>query len=177
MGRSFKIFCTSKIQSSESTMEVFENAQVANLYFSYKKSPDGYVLISDQITWPENIISSITLFSKQDYEWYSKPGFLGEGPANFTISVFKNENKLSPLEWVEANPLPSNFNIDQRSSVLPDKISNVDGITYSFPGLHLFDVHVFSYKEEIYLISATYYEVRDKYQTDFNELISTAFFK
>jgi hypothetical protein len=153
-----------------------ETTNVANLEFTYKKSPKGYVLINNHVEWPENIIKSISLFNKQDYEWFSKPDFLGEGPPSINISVFSNSDKLSPLEWSQANALASNIELVFEEPIV-SRLADVEGVSYIVNGLFIFSTYVLSYNEQIYLLSGAYYEEGDVYQKDFEELLSTIKFK
>lgn len=159
----------SAIQSSEST-------KISNLSFSYRTSPDGYILINDQISWPENIISSISLIKKLDYEWSSQPGFIGEGPPSITISVFKNPERLNAKAWAEANSLASNIELIDNPTI-PAEVGGVEGVYYQVLGLYLFDTYVFTHKDEVYLLSGAYHEKNDEYHQNFSDVISTVVFE
>ncbi|HEX4798978.1 MAG TPA: hypothetical protein VFV22_00375 [Candidatus Paceibacterota bacterium] len=161
----------------QSGIAILETARIADLELSYTKSPSDYILVENYQTWPENIISSITLFRAEEYKLFSQPDFVGETSPSFTISVFTNTEQLSPLEWVKNNPLISNYEIDQRSEVESYEISGVVGIKYSINGLYLFDIYAFSYGEHIYLLSKTYYEVGDMYYEDYGKVLASASFK
>ncbi len=160
----------------ESTIEISETTKISNLSFSYRTSPDGYVLINDYQKWPKDLISSISLFSKRDYEWFSKPGFLGEGPPSITISVFNNPNRLTAQSWAETNSLASNIELID-SPPVPAEVGGVKGIYYLVLGLYLFDTYVFAYGDEIYLLSGAYHEKGDEYYQNTVDVISTAVFK
>jgi hypothetical protein len=163
-------------KDAESAIQTSEYAKISNLSFSYKTSPDGYLLINDQISWPENIISSISLIKKLDYEWSSQPGFMGEGPPSITISVFKNPERLSAKAWAEANSLASNIELID-SPPISTEIGGEEGIYYQVLGLYLFDTHVIAYRDEIYLLSGAYYEKNDEYHQNFSEVMSTVIFE
>ena len=161
---------------SDSAIESSESEEISNLSFSYRTSPDGYVLNNDQINWPENIISSISLIKKLDYEWSSQPGFVGEGPPTMTISIFKNPDRLNAKAWAEANSLASNIEaID--SPPIPAEVGGVEGIYYLVLGLYLFDTYVFAYGNEIYLLSGAYHEKGDEYHRNFTEVMATVVFE
>lgn len=160
----------------ESIIKISESATISNLSFSYRTSPDGFVLINDHQNWPEELISRISLFSKRDYEWFSKPGFLGEGPPSFTINVFKNPDRLSAQSWAETNSLASNIKLVD-SPPVPAEVGGVEGIYYLVLGLYLFDTYVFAYGDEIYLLSGAYYEKGDEYYQKTSDVISTVDFK
>ena len=160
----------------ESTIKVSESATISNLSFSYRTSPDGYVLINDYQNWPENLTSSISLFSKRDYEWFSKPGFVGEGPPSITISVFKNPERLSSQAWAEINSVASNIEIIS-SPPIPAEVRGVEGIYYLVLGLYLFDTYVFAYEDEIYLVSGAYHQKGDEYYQNTVDVMSTVVFK
>ncbi len=161
---------------SESIIEMSESTKISNLYFSYRTSPNGYVLINDPVNWPENIISSISLFSKRDYEWSSQPGFIGEGPPSITISVFKNPERLTAKAWADANPLVSNIELIDKPPVSVN-VGGVDGVYYLVLGLYLLDTYVFAYGDEIYILSGAYHEVGDEYYKNTADVISTIVFK
>lgn len=163
-------------EDSESIIETSESSQIFNLSFSYKSSPDGYLLINDQISWPENIISSISLIKKLDYEWSSQPGFEGEGPPTITISVFKNPERFNAKDWAYANSLASNIELID-SPPIPVELGGEEGIYYLVLGLYLFDTYVFSYNDEIYLLSGAYHEKNDEYYQNFSDVITTVGFK
>ena len=160
----------------ESTFETLESTTISHLSFSYRKSPNGYLLINDYQKWPEDIISSISLFSKRDYEWFSKPGFLGEGPPYFTISVFKNPDRMAAQAWSETNPAASNIELID-SPAVSTEVGGVEGIYYFAFGLYLFDTYVFAYGDEIYLLSGAYYEKGDEYHQNISDVMSTVVFK
>ena len=159
----------------ELTIEISEIAKISHLSFSYRTSPDGYVLINDHQNWPENLTSSISLFSKRDYVWFSKPGFVGEGPPSITITVFKNPERLSAPLWVDTNSIASNIELIDIPPV-PAKVGGVDGIYYLVLGLYLFDTYVFAYDDEIYLLSGAYHEKGDEYYQNISDMISTVVF-
>ncbi len=161
---------------SESIVEISESTKISNLSFSYKTSPDSYVLINDYVHWPENIISSISLFKKLDYERVSQPGFVGEGPPSITISVFTNPERLNAKAWAEANSIASNIELIDSPPVAAE-VGGVGGVYYLVLGLYLFDTYVFAYGEEIYLLSAAYHEKNDEYYKNLLEVISTIAFK
>lgn len=161
---------------SDSAIESSESEEISNLSFTYRTSPDGYVLINDQINWPENIISSISLIKKLDYEWSSEPGFVGEGPPSITISVFKNPEQLNAKAWAEANSLASNIELID-SPPISAEVGGVEGVYYTVLGLYLFDTYVFVYDDEIYLLSGAYHEKNDEYHQNFLDVISTVAFE
>jgi hypothetical protein len=161
---------------SDSSIESSESVTISRLSFSYRTSPNGYILINDQINWPESIISSISLLSKRDYEWFSKPGFLGEGPPSITMSVFKNPERLNAKAWAEANALASNIELID-SPPIPVEIGGEEGIYYLVLGLYLFDTYVFTYDDEVYLLSGAYHEKNDEYQQNFSDVIATVAFE
>jgi hypothetical protein len=161
---------------SESTSGTFESVKISNLSFSYRTSPDGYVLINDHVNWPENIISSISLFSKRDYVWFSEPGFIGEYPPSITISVFKNPERLTAQAWANANSLASNIELID-SPPVSAKVGGAEGIYYLVLGLYLFDTYVFTYGDEIYLLSGAYHEKGDEYYQNIVDVMSTIVLK
>lgn len=161
---------------SESTIAISESMKISRLSFSYRTSPDGYVLINDHINWPENIISSVSLFSKRDYEWASKPDFIGEGPPSITISVFENPEHLTAQVWAETNSLASNIELIDSAPVFSE-VRGVEGIYYVVLGLYLFDTYVFAYGDEIYLVSGAYHEKNDEYYQNFSDLMTTIVFE
>lgn len=160
----------------ELTIETSESATISNLSFSYRTSPDGYILINDLQRWPEDIIANISLFSKRDYEWFSKPGFLGEGPPYFSISVFKNPDDLTAQAWAETNSSASNIEFIDNPPVSIE-VGGVEGIYYFAFGLYLFDTYVFAYGDEIYLLSGAYHEKGDEYYQNISDVMSTVVFK
>ena len=161
---------------SDSAIETSESIKISNLSFSYRTSADGYVLINDQISWPKNIISSISLIKKLDYEWSSQPGFIGEGSPSITISVFKNPERLNPKAWAEANSLASNIELIDKPTI-PAEVGGVEGVYYQVLGLYLFDTYVFAHNDEIYLLSGAYHEKNDEYHQNFSDVVSTAVFE
>lgn len=161
---------------SNSSIETFESVKISNLSFSYGTTSNGYVQINNQVNWPENIISSISLVKKLDYEGSSQPGFMGEGPPTITISVFKNPERLNAKAWAEANPLASNIELIDRPPI-PVELGTEEGIYYLVLGLYFFDTYVFAYDNEIYLLSGAYYEKGDEYYQNFSEFISTVVFE
>ncbi len=166
-----------KLESEPSAItDAFETTKIANLSFSYLTSPDGYVLIKNDQKWPENKVSSISLFNKRYYEWFSEPGFLGEGPPAIIISVFNNPSHLTASAWAEANSLESNIKL---ISSPPTKatIKEGEGIFYVVDGLYLFDTYVIVRDDKIYLLSGAYLEKDDKYYDSFTKLVSTIFFE
>ena len=160
----------------ESIIKISESATISNLSFSYRTSPDGLVLINDHQNWPKDLISSISLFSKRDFEWFSKPGFLGEGPPPITISVFKNPDRLTSQVWADTNSMASNIELID-SPPVPAKMGGVDGIYYVVIGLYLFDTYVFTYGDEIYLVSGAYHEKGDEYYQNITDVMFTVNFK
>jgi hypothetical protein len=161
---------------SDSAIESSESEEISNLSFTYRTSPDGYVLINDQINWPENIISSISLIKKLDYEWSSEPGFVGEGPPSITISVYKNPERLNAKAWAEANSLASNIeSID--GPPVPAEIGGEEGIHYLVLGLYFLDTYVVAHGDEIYLLSGAYHEKNDEYDQNFSDLMTTVVFE
>lgn len=163
-------------KDSESITEISESTKISNLSFSYNTSPDGYVLINDHVNWPENIISSISLFKKLDYEWVSQPGFVGEGPPSITISVYKNPERLNAKAWADANSVASNIELID-SPPVPAEVGGVDGVYYLVLGLYLFDTYVFAYNDKIYLLSGAYHEKNDEYYQNISKVISTVVFE
>ena len=159
-------------KDSESITEIFGLTKISKLSFSYKTTPNGYVLINNQVNWPENIISSISLLSKHDYKGVSQPGFVGEGPPSMTISVFKNPERLDAQAWADANSPASNIELID-SPPVPAEVGGIDGIYYLVLGLYLFDTYVISYNDEIYLLSGAYYEKNDEYYQNFSDVVST----
>lgn len=162
--------------NSELVIETSKSAKISNLSFSYNTSRDDYVLINDQIHWPENIISSISLFNKLDYERVSQPGFEGEGPPSLTISVFKNPSQMDAKTWAETNSLASNIKLIGNLPVSV-KVGGAEGIYYLVLGLYFFDTYVFAYKDEIYLVSGAYNEKNGEYYQNISDVISTIAFK
>lgn len=160
----------------ESAIQTSESTKISNLSFSYKTSPDGYLLINGQISWPENIISNISLIKKLDYEWSSQPGFMGEGPPSITLSVFKNPELLNAKAWADANALASNIELID-SPPIPAEIGGEEGVYYQVLGLYLFDTYVFTHKDEVYLLSGAYHEKNDEYHQNFSDVISTFVFE
>lgn len=176
----YLIFINSKKQlnpdiNTESSTESYESVRISNLSFSYKSSPDGYILIKDMVSWPEDIISSISLFRTRDYEWFSKPEFVGEYPPAFTVSVFENPERLSAQVWAETRSIASNIELIDSPPVTAE-VGGVEGINYIVLGLYLYDTYVFAYDNEIYLISSAYHEKGDEYYQNAVDVIATAVF-
>ncbi len=119
----------------EPAIETLESATVSNLSFSYITSPDGLILINNYQNWPEDLISTASLFGKRDYKWFSKPGFIGEGPPSITISAFKNPEHLNPQAWAVTNSLISNIELIENSPTNTE-VGGANGVYYVVLGLY-----------------------------------------
>lgn len=166
-----------KTDSVHSVQSDKKLSHIGDLAFSYTSGENGYVLIEDYQRWAEHTLTNIALFNAQDYAFFSQPDFIGETSPSLLITVFQNERHLSPLTWARENSLISNIDFEPRSSIEPYPLSNVEGITYSINGLYHTDFFIFSYREEIYLISASYHDVGDPYHTEYHSVIASARFQ
>jgi hypothetical protein len=159
----------------QSAIPVLEKASVSSLNFSYRQSPDGYVLLPSQSLPSEGLIENVTVISERELADFESREFASEYPPAIYISAFSNEARLTPLDWVEANKPFSNIEL-KLGDLTPTSISGVEGITYTVDGLYLIDMYVIAYNDEIYVLSGSYFETSDQTYQDFRELISSAVF-
>lgn len=168
---------TEATPATEDEKQQLDTARVANLEFSYRQSPDGYVSVND---FPEDIqhrIDNVTLMNKSEYQALDLYGVATEYPPAISVSVYENKLKLEPQEWAETNYIISNYLLNDEEEAPAVNVSGAKGIKYSIDGLYLYDFYVLEYGDDIYVLSGSYYAAGDEKQKDFEAVIASVEFK
>lgn len=80
-----------------------------------------------------------------------------EGPPTFSVYVFANPQKLSPLEWIKTNDPGRNFELREISEgnngYTFEKFFGVNALTYKGDGLYLYKYLAFNKDSHIYWIA------------------------
>lgn len=143
------------------------------LEFDYETGENGYVLTEGLGGEDPNLVRSITLMQKSDFEMLSSnPDFVGEVPAVIVVYVFKNSTKQFPLSWAMENILYSNYNLKTGDN-FEKVVGGANAIGYTADGLYPSQNIVVAHGSYIYVITGQYLEADSKIHRDFSSVVDS----
>ena len=150
--------------------EQYENRDLG-LFFQYRTAPDGYVLIPQSTTSADPIsLANMVLVNKSEHEELLATEVPREGPPAISFQIFSNPAKLTPLEWVKANPTLSNVDL-ARTAIEEKEFNGVPAVRYTTDGLYQNDTILASNNGNIYLITGSYDNSDSVVRQDFLEML------
>lgn len=165
------------IKINEKSAPIEEKAKYSEstigLEFDYDSGENGYVLTERDGGEDSNLVRSITLMQKSDFEMLSSnPDFVGEGPAVIAIHVFQNLNKQFPLSWAMENIAYSNYNLKTGDS-LEKVVGGANAVEYRADGLYPSRNIVVAHGSYMYVITGQYLEADSKIYRDFSGVVES----
>ena len=151
----------------------FAEAQIGELRFRYRVSPDEYQLITHDPVSQDNIVSSVSIVNAQEYQRVVQSATPTEYPPMIRLLQVGNPSALTPVEWARKYPEYSNgesLGSDNTASDLVVELAGVSGITYSGEGLYRYEYYILPHNENLYVVSGWYYEKDDNYHAEFELL-------
>ena len=147
---------------------VYKNPDVG-LTFTYKKSPAGYVLMTDGYDF-----STSSLFVTGAL-LLPQSGVDSERPPVTIVRVYNNPDGLEALEWAQENQSET---LIHRALAEPAEISvgRKDAIGYTVQGPFFMDIYVTAFGEFVLLINGEYAEYDSEPFQDIGELVRTISF-
>jgi len=151
--------------------KTYENASYG-VSFAY---PANYVLTEKNTGNAERARHSIILINQSDFERVQndiKNGTPSDGPTAIIIDMFQNDlDKQSVENWIK-NTNESNWKL-AKSSLASTTLSGTRAFTYSWSGLYEGESMVFAHKNNIFMISVTYFGQTDQIRKDYNDILSS----
>ncbi len=171
--RSQIVPCTSpehymNIQRTEEKTDV-------GLSFTYKKGPQGYVLEENTLTANDDVLEvlySAVFTNTAEYAAFVSAPEDREGPQNFQVRVYENDNNLRPGQWVDTYPLESNIELalTEPSEAI---IGAANAVQFSGDGLYPTLTFVTAHGDFMYVISAMYDPASAQIGEDFMTFVSS----
>ncbi len=139
--------------------------------FEYATGVDGYVIEERiPVAADEEAIKTIVLIPSEDAT--NDPPLGGEAPPALSVTLYKNNENLSPQAWAERNPQHSNIHLLQGATV-SSTIAGADAIRYMADGLYVSENIVISHNGMIYLITGQFIDHHSDIRRDFSPLVES----
>ncbi|MDD2934850.1 MAG: hypothetical protein PHX25_00020 [Candidatus Pacebacteria bacterium] len=139
--------------------------------FEYRLNPDGYILIDSKNQWTdENVVESLNLFNKKEYEELLESDIPREYPPSISVLIFKNSKNYSVKEWIEKEKMISNIEFAV-SEIEELDFSGSPAVRYKISGLYENEILVVLNNGLIYYINGAYLEEDSQIRKDFLEML------
>jgi hypothetical protein len=135
----------------------------SNLYFKEKTKAESVADLS--IVLVEN--------TKESAGYIEGNPTTSEAPISIMIDVHSNPSQIGPRSWAEKN---ANWNIANKSSIIPIEIGGQTGISYTSTGLYESKTYVVSLGSNIYTFSVSWMTQNDQLLRDFDMIINSVVF-
>lgn len=149
----------------------------AGLTFNYKKSPDGYLLETEDYEFSSDpaFVTGVVLTDEKDAAELLASTVPREAPPTIKLLVYENPDELSPIEWVKAYPVESSYTraLAEETEI---SVGRADAIGYTIDGLYLTDVYVVSYNKKALIIKGEYIDFESEIFKDLDQLVATIVF-
>lgn len=151
----------------------YENDKVG-LTFSYRKSPDGYRLVTDgyDFSTDPQFITGALLMYEDDAKGVSFDSPDTILPPSTTLRVYQNPEGLSADEWAQANAEETNY---EQALADPAEITvgQRTAIGYTIRDAYFTDTYIVTYGEYALVVSGEYIEYESDAFHDIERLVST----
>jgi hypothetical protein len=146
---------------------VYENSDVG-LTFNYKKSPNGYLLMTDGYdfsTSTQFVTGALLIDATAE----------SDRPPVTMLRVYKNPDGATPIAWAESNQSET---LIHRTLAEPALIAvgREDAIGFTLRGPYLMDVYVVAFGEYVLVINGEYEEYDSESFRDIDDLVRTIVF-
>ncbi|MEX0931838.1 MAG: hypothetical protein WDZ88_03760 [Candidatus Paceibacterota bacterium] len=144
--------------------------------FTYRKGPNGYIVVDTTESSSNTFVSGITLFDRAEYQELMNSTEPREGPPAIQVRVYKNTStSVSPKAWVQNNTRESNYPLIV-GTVEETTLDGKEAVRYTADGLYPNETYVVVEGQYVYVFSVMYPEVNSTIHLDFKALIETVSF-
>lgn len=141
--------------------------------YRYPEGVKGYVLVDNE-SGEEDVILSLALFDRGEYEDLIESQIAREGPPAITLMVFESEGHQNAADWA-SQTLRSNLGLGD--GVMTEIfVAGVNGVDYNWSGLYQGRSVVLLKNNLIFMFSVQYLNPEDKITSDFNHILETISF-
>ena len=125
------------------------------LTFDYPVGDDGYTVLEMPDAQGEPMtLRTLRLLPTADYQdEQSRAG--GEGSPSWMLTIYSNDQKLQPAQWVEAIPNVSNIPLALGEPV-EAVVGGANAVTYRTDGLYPTQVYVIAHANLIYMVQVSF---------------------
>lgn len=139
--------------------------------FGYPEGNDGYELKEVEIENTPGLKKMIVLSKALDDSEYTAAVAM-EGAPTITLSVYVNESKQLPNDWVNDHKMYSNIGL-KITEAAELTIGGANAIRYTTDGLYRTDNVVIAHADDIYVLSGSYLDEDAQIHKDFLALLGT----
>ncbi|MES2966685.1 MAG: hypothetical protein V4668_02775 [Patescibacteria group bacterium] len=142
------------------------------LTFVYPAGNDGYTVLEMPDTLSEPMpVRTLRLLPTSDYQdEQSRVG--GEGSPSWMLSIYANDQKLQPAQWVEANAQVSNIPLALGQPV-EAIVGGANAVTYRIDGLYPTQVYVIAQANLIYVAQVSFMDETARTYTEHEAWINS----
>lgn len=158
------------ISLNEAMIATYQDPR-GGIVFDYVTGIDGYVLEERvPVDREEELIKTILLTPSEDAT--NTPPLGGEAPPVLSVSLYTNNENLSPLAWAEKNPEYSTINLLQ-GEYSDITLAGASAIRYMADGLYVSENVVIAHSGMIYVITGQFIDEHTDIRRDFSPLIES----
>ncbi len=151
---------------------IYKNEEVG-LSFEYRKSPDGYLLKTDeQFSTDPSFVSGASLINKKEAAALLASESPLEFPPAIKLRVYQNPEKLSPIEWNKTNASETNYELALDEPV-EIAVGRADAVGFTADGLYATDTYVATYGEYALVVTGEYIDSESDIFNDLEQLVAT----
>ncbi len=148
------------------------------LAFEYRKGPGGYSMKEtkgQQFSTGTTFVTDIMLTNKADAEELLLSDFPRELPPSISLRVYKNSEKLLPVEWTRTKSVESNYDFAVTEPV-EISVGGKKAVGYTIDGLYAADTYVVAFGDYILIITGQYIDSESEIYRDLEKLVDTVSF-
>ncbi|PJE64852.1 MAG: hypothetical protein COU90_01140 [Candidatus Ryanbacteria bacterium CG10_big_fil_rev_8_21_14_0_10_43_42] len=140
--------------------------------FTYRKGPDGYIMLENTESQDIDFISGVMLMNRNEYEELQNSTDAREGPPAIHIRVYQNPDNLSAFVWPERKSLESNVGLaldDPKEAV----VGGANASFYTADGLYPIDTYIIANGQYVYVLMGAYRDKESDIYKDFQSLVNS----
>jgi hypothetical protein len=140
--------------------------------FDYPAGGSGYTVLEMPDAQGEPTpLRTLRLLPTADYlDEQSRVG--GEGSPSWMLTIFSNDQKLQPSQWVQALPNVSNLTLAM-SEPVEAVVGGANAVTYRTDGLYPTQVYVIAHANLIYMAQVSFMDEQDRTYTEHQAWINS----
>jgi len=143
--------------------------------FTYRKGPAGYVLEENTLEVSDatlGLLYSAVFTNTEEYAAFLNAVEVREGPEQFSIRVYENDEQLQPAQWIEAYSNESKFT-EALSEPVEVVVAGKKAILYTVDGLYPIEMYVVTDSSFVYLVTGMFNEATSVMGSDFATFVAS----
>lgn len=160
------LFAWQSNQSSQVSDTATYRSDTYDIAFTY---PAHYELSERMVTSALRYHYNVALVERSS----EAPPVDSEGPTAITVDIYQNDlDQQSVEDWIRGSS-DSNYKLSPDGVLTPTEVAGTPALQYRWDGLYLGESTVFSWNENIIMVSVTYFSAEDQIRTDYETVLDS----